>query len=140
MANYARMARGFVLEDHEQVRESPKELEILLSDEPAAFDATWAIGDCIAVPLRAERWRFDDKDPTIDGVKKAMPPLLRRKDVQGPRDVIYLHRTLGGIYGMLRKIDLEYPYRQLFMSHTEHAIAVAEGRVDDGTAVIGAPS
>ena len=54
--------------------------------------------------------------------------------------MLYLHRTLGGVYGMLRKIGLEYPYRQLFLSHARHAVDVADGRVEDGAAVVGAPA
>jgi len=140
VADYARMARGLVLEDREMCRVSAEKIGILLSDDPAAFEATWRLGDAIAGPLRAERWRVDDNDPTLDHIKQAVPALLRRKDVQGPRHVLYLHRTLGGIYGMLRKLHLEYPYRQLFLSHTAHAIGVAEGRIEDGAPVAGVPN
>jgi len=140
VANYARMARGLVLEDRELCRENAEKLGILLSDEPEAFEVTWGLGEAIAGPLRAERWLVDDNDDTLEHVKKAVPALLRRKDVQGPRHVLYLHRTLGGVYGMLRKLHLEYPYRQLFLSHADHAIGVAEGRVEDGAKVVGAPS
>ena len=41
---------------------------------------------------------------------------------------------------MLRKIGLEYSYRQLYLSHARHAVDVAEGRVEDGAPVMGAPA
>jgi len=139
VAEYARMAKALVENRPLDCRRHARELGILMSDADEAFDATWALGDAIAGPLRAESHLIDHTDQTLDNVKKAVPALLKRSDVQGPRHVIYLHRTLGGIYGMLRKLGLEYPYGQLFSAHATHAIGVAEGRIEDGSPVPGLP-
>lgn len=139
VAEYARMAQALVLDQPEVCRRHARELGILMTDADEAFDVTWALGEAIAGPLRAEHHRIDSHDQTLDNVKQAVPNLLKRSDVQGPRHVIYLHRTLGGIYGMLRKLELDYPYGQLFLRHAEHAIGVAEGRIDDGSRVVGLP-
>lgn len=139
VADYARMARGIVLSEPQQMREAARRLEVLTSDADEAFEVTYALGEAIVGPLRAEHYDINDSDDVIEKVQAHVPAVLRRKDVQGPRHLIYLHRTLGGVYGMLRKLGLAYPYRQVFLSHTAHAIAVAEGRVEDGVPVAGAP-
>lgn len=140
VANYARMARALVQGRPVDCRRHLRELEILMSDDDEAFAPLWALGEAIALPLRADRHRIDGHDQTLDNVKQKVPALLRRSDVQGPRHVLYLHRTLGGVYGMLRKLELEYPYGQLFDAHAQHAIGVAEGRVEDGVPVQGLPA
>ncbi|HCH65361.1 MAG TPA: hypothetical protein DFR83_21325 [Deltaproteobacteria bacterium] len=140
VAEYARMALALVENRPEECRRHLRELEIVQSDADEAFQVTWDLGAAIAGPLRAPSHRVDGSDTTIDVVKQKVPALLRRSDVQGPRHVLYLHRTLGGIYGMLRKIGLEYPYRQLFLSHARHAVDVADGRVEDGSPVLDAPA
>ncbi len=140
VATYARMARGLVRNDRETCRAHAREIGILLSDEDEAFDAVWTIGSAIAGPLRVPRYHLTNDDPTLDLVRQAAPAVLRRSDIQGPRHVLYLHRTLGGIYGMLRKLELDYSYSDLFLSHANHAIGVAEGRIPDGAPVAGAPT
>jgi predicted unusual protein kinase regulating ubiquinone biosynthesis (AarF/ABC1/UbiB family) len=140
VADYARMGLSIVDNRPDDCRRHLRDLEVVRSDEDAAFQVTWALGEAIAGPLRVPTFRIDSSDETIDAIKSKVAPLLRRSDVQGPRHVVYLHRTLGGVYGMLRKIGLEYPYRQLFLSHAQYAVDVAEGRVEDGTPVAGAPA
>ena len=140
VAEYARMAKALVEDRPVDCRRHATELGILTSDADEAFDATWALGEAIAGPLRVDRHRIDHHDQTLENVKSRAPRLLRRSDVQGPRHVLYLHRTLGGVYGMLRKLGLEYNYGQLFSAHATHAIDVAEGRVNDGSPVVGLPA
>jgi predicted unusual protein kinase regulating ubiquinone biosynthesis (AarF/ABC1/UbiB family) len=139
VAEYARMALALVDNRPTDCRTHCRELGILTSDADEAFDVTWKLGEAIAGPLRVPSHLIDDSDQTLELVKREVPALLRRSDVQGPRHILYLHRTLGGIYGMLRKLGLEYPYQQLFRSHAQHAVDVAEGRVEDGAPVAGAP-
>ena len=59
------------------------------------------------------------------------PRIIRRTDLRSPKDLVYLHRTLGGIYGMLRRLGHTCDYRAMFEPYAQHAMAVAEGRVDD---------
>ena len=43
--------------------------------------------------------------------------------------------ALGGIYNMLRLLEHETDYASVFRRYTTHAIAVAEGRVEDFSTV-----
>ena len=139
-ADYARMARGIVLDDPASCRAAARKIGVLTSDEEAAFDAMWQLGEGVCGPLRVDECCVAvGVDDTMEKVKAAVPGVLRRSDVVGPRHLVYLHRSLGGIYGMLQKLVHTYPYRALFLAHTAHAIAVAEGRVEDGSAVVGVP-
>ncbi len=137
-ADYARTARGLVLDDRALTRQGAQAIGALLSDDPAAFDALWSLGQAICGPLKVEEASVAvGDDPTMERVRAAVPGVLRRPDIIGPRHLVFLHRSLGGIYGMLQKLGHRYPYRHLFLTHTAHAIAVAEGRVEDGSPVAG---
>ncbi len=138
VADYARMARGVVQRERAAVRDGARAIGALLTDDPEALDAVWALGQAICGPLQVDRYAVGGpRDDVMDKVKAAVPGVLRRSDVIGPRHLVFLHRTLGGIYGMLRKLELDYDYRSLFLAHTAHAIAVAEGRAADGAPVAG---
>lgn len=137
-ADYARMARGLVLDQPELTRTAATRIGALTSDDPAAFDAVWALGQAICGPLKVDHYCVaPDQDRTMEKVRAAVPGVLRRPDVIGPRHLVFLHRALGGIYGMLQKLGHSANYRHLFLTHTAHAIAVAEGEVDDGSPVAG---
>ena len=63
------------------------------------------------------------------------PEIVRYPEIRSPPDLVYLHRSLGGIYAMLRRLGHEFDYSDLFRARTNYVIDVAEGRTDDGAPV-----
>lgn len=49
-------------------------------------------------------------------------------DIRAPKDLIMLHRSLGGLYALARKLETRLDFGALLRRHAEHAVAVAEGR------------
>jgi predicted unusual protein kinase regulating ubiquinone biosynthesis (AarF/ABC1/UbiB family) len=131
VGNYARLARGMILRDREMALSGARAIEIITSQDPDAEAVLFDIAYAICGPLMHERWHIGAEDPTLEKVKAVMPSVLRRTDLRGPPDLVFLHRTLGGIYGMLRKLELTYPWRSVALAYTDHAIGVAEGRIPD---------
>lgn len=138
VGDYARMARGLVDGDRALCLRGARAIEVLRSGDPEAEDALMALGQAICAPLQVDRFVAGaEDDRTLDNVKKALGPVLKRSDLQGPRDLVFLHRSLGGIYGMLRKLRCDHTYRATFLKYTSHAIAVAEGRARDKAPALG---
>ena len=71
----------------------------------------------------------------LEGVKKVVPRLLLRTELRSPPELIYLHRALTGTYTMLRRLGYSQNLGALVKPYVDHANAVAEGRVDDGSPV-----
>lgn len=135
VGDYARMARGLVDRDPALCLRGARAIEVITSREPEAEQALMTLGQAICGPLQVDH--FDaggPADDTLDRVKTAMGPVLRRADLRGPPDLVFLHRTLGGIYGMLRKLRVDHTYRATFLKYTDYAIGVAEGRIQEDAA------
>ena len=136
MGRYAGMARGIVLDDREAFEANATELDILRGDEPSDRQLLWDLAQLICTPLLVDRYTCGtQEDQVLSQVKKLVPKVLARPNLRGPGDLVFLHRSLGGTYNMLRRLDHSYAYRELFLRHTRHAVEVAAGQVEDGAPV-----
>lgn len=136
MGRYAGMARGIVTDDRAAFEHNAVELDILRGDDPTDRALLWDLAQLICTPLLVDRYTCGDTDDQVlPAVKKLVPRVLARPNLRGPSDLVFLHRSLGGTYNMLRRLDHTYDYRGLFLRHTRHAVDVAAGRVRDGAPV-----
>ncbi len=63
-------------------------------------------------------------------MEEALPVLqrlLRNPRVRMPRDVIYTHRTLGGMYSLARQLGARVDYGAVLMTHVNAAIDAGRG-------------
>jgi predicted unusual protein kinase regulating ubiquinone biosynthesis (AarF/ABC1/UbiB family) len=136
VAHYARMSLAAVDGDRRLLLSQGHILEVVIGEEPEAIALLEELASAIVTPLRAESFVCGSpEDNTLERVKEVMPGILRRPDLRSPPELVYLHRTLGGVYGMLRKLGHHGRYGAFQRRHARHAIAVAEGRVQDRSPV-----
>lgn len=135
VGRYAAMARALVDGDRTAFLARSREVGTLQPGSPASEDVLWSFGEAIAKPLRAERWTCGVNADVLKDVRQLVPQVLRHPNIRSPREIVYLHRALGGIYAMLRDLGHSAAYGDIFRLYTDHAVAVAEGRKDDGTLV-----
>jgi predicted unusual protein kinase regulating ubiquinone biosynthesis (AarF/ABC1/UbiB family) len=97
--------------------------------DSAAGEALWrfilAIGGGFrrgVVELGGPEERF------LDELKDAGMGLIKHPSIRAPRDIIMLHRSLGGLYSMGRKLHLTMDFGALLRGHAEQAVAAARGR------------
>lgn len=136
MGRYAGMARGIVLDDRAAFEANAVELDILRGDDPEDRAILWDLAQLICTPLLVDHYACGtEEDQVLSEVKKLVPKVIARRNVRGPGDLVFLHRSLGGTYNMLRRLDHAYDYRSLFLRHTRHAVEVAAGRTEDGAPV-----
>lgn len=136
VANYARMARFLVEGDRDAFIDAARAVGVLTDGPDASLDVLWQFGEAICHPLRVDTYDCSDGiDEITTRVQRLTPALLRYPNIRSTRSIIYLHRTLNGVYSMLRRLNHRGNYRELFLRHAAHAIDVAEGRQTDGAPV-----
>ena len=63
-------------------------------------------------------------------MEEALPVLKRllaNPRVRMPRDVMFTHRSLGGMYSMARQLSARVDYGEILLSHVHHGIAQGKG-------------
>jgi predicted unusual protein kinase regulating ubiquinone biosynthesis (AarF/ABC1/UbiB family) len=134
MADYSRIARAGIAEDRKTTLEMAHNLGVIKGDalDPEAEDLFWQLCQILTVPFRGGVYRCGvSEDNLLKQIQKIAPQFLRFPQIQSPKETIYLHRALAGVYQMARKLELEMDFNALFQEYSEHAIGVAEGRIQE---------
>jgi predicted unusual protein kinase regulating ubiquinone biosynthesis (AarF/ABC1/UbiB family) len=130
IAAYARTALAAHAGDREGTLQGARDAGVLHGHSAKAEDLLWAWCDAIIEPYRMG-WidvgsqRVDD---WLKPVIKLTPQLVRHTEIRTPRDIIYLHRALGGNYTLLRKLGASGDWGAIMTRYATAAVAVAEGR------------
>ncbi len=136
IAQYAQMALGILDDDPEAAMTHAFETGMLAHRDPDAEKVLWDMARTICTPLLTQHYTCGGPTDDVTARMAALGPrALRHPELKSPPELVYLHRSLGGIYTMLRKLGHSYDYGTLFRRHAAHAIGVAEGRIEDGVLV-----
>ena len=109
-----------------------KKMGLLSSDNPAAEEAIWQFADILGVPFRTELYHAGgDDDVLMSEVRKQARVLISFKEIRATKDVIYLHRSLTGIYAMLRRLGHRADYNSDLRKYVKHATDVADLKIPD---------
>jgi len=132
MADYSRIGRAGVAGNREETLEYARKLGALKGESPEAEELLWKLCDIMAEPFRSGQYRCGiSEDNLHKRIQAIAPQFIRFPQIQAPRECVYLHRALAGVYQMARKLELETDFGNLFQEYAEHAIGVAEGRIQE---------
>ncbi len=132
VSTYAQLAEAVIDGDRRTFLQLARDIGSLHTEERAAHDLLWEFVEALAPPFRTPNYvAGGHQDSILDRVKTISPHFLRYPGIRSPRDMVYLHRTLGGTYGMLRKLRYEHDYGELFRRYAAHAVGVAQGDIED---------
>jgi predicted unusual protein kinase regulating ubiquinone biosynthesis (AarF/ABC1/UbiB family) len=130
IANYARAALSALDGDREGLLEHVRRIDGWHGNSPGAADVLWRFADTLSQPYRAGLYTIGDhQDSIIDRLKPIIAEMVRYPELTIPRDLIYLHRSLGGLYSIARRLVVTSDWGALLREHTSYAIARAEGRL-----------
>lgn len=130
VADYARVAEHGIAGDKHTTLQLLRKLGGLCSEDPGAAELLWELVEIMAMPFRAGKFMAGGpEDDLQERTRNIGPRFLRYPEIRTPRDMIYLHRALGGIYSMLRRLQVSANWRALSRPYHEQAIKRAEGRV-----------
>ena len=138
MGRYGTMALSILEEDQDTFFSCARAIEVLKTDNPEAEAVLWEMARTVTLPLQTPTYRCGSPEDNVnERAKDIGPKILLHRGIQAPRNLVFLHRTLAGTYAMLRKLEHEAAYGHLAGAYFAHAQAVAEGRVEDGSPVLG---
>ena len=137
MGRYCNMALAILDDEPEAFFRWSAEVGVLQTDDPDARAVLWEISQVVTKPLMVPHYRCGvEGDAVTQEVQRLAPRILRYRGIRSPRELVFLHRALGGTYAMLRKLNHEGNYHALARPYFEHAVGVAEGRVAEGSPVL----
>lgn len=130
LADYCRLAKAGLAEDREQALQILRKMDSLCTDDPEAADIIWQTAWTMCKPFRGGKLELGSpEDDATERIQRLTPRILRHpQGVRTTRDMIYLHRALGGIYAMGRRMHLEADFGAVAVPYLEACIAEAEGR------------
>ena len=132
IANYARTGRAGVAGNREETLNLARKIGAIKGESPEAEELLWTLCDIMAQPFRTDRYRCGVSEDNLHKKLQAIAPqFIRYPQIQAPRECVYLHRALAGVYQMARKLEFEDDFGKLFHQYAEHAIGVAEGRIQE---------
>ena len=138
VANYARIILGSLAGDREQVLQAARDMGVWTGDSPKAGDLMWEYCQQVIVPFSQPGFTIGGpEDDVVERATRGSHRFLRYPELQGPPPLLYLHRSLGGIYSLIRRLKVKADWSVLLEQYCIHAIAVAEGRLDAGTQALG---
>ncbi len=125
---YARAALCAYRGDREGTLQAARDLGVWTGDTPAAGEAVWRFCEVVTEP-----WR---RGPSVLGVdenllvrsREVSEEIWRYPEVMGVPDMLYLHRTLAGLYVMARQLGACHDWGALLETYLQFAIDRADGR------------
>ena len=128
MADYATCALSSVRGDRQGAIDACKRLGVWVGDDPDAEQALWEFCETLAGPYRPESYTVGGSDDSLlERLQPIARALVRFPEIRAPSEMIYLHRSLGGIYGLLRPMRVEGNWGALLRENGEYAIARGKG-------------
>ena len=128
MADYATCALSSVRGDRQGAIDACKRLGVWVGDDPDAEQALWEFCETLAGPYRPESYTVGGSDDSLlERLQPIARALVRFPEIRAPSEMIYLHRSLGGIYGLLRPMRVEGNWGALLRENGEYAITRGKG-------------
>jgi len=131
IASYARTALAAFSGDREATIAHAAEAGVWHGGPPEAEDLLWEFCDTLSGPFRASNYRIGGGgDDIMERMNKVTVRLMKHpKSIRAHRHLIYLHRSLGGIFLVGRELEVEADWGAIVRPHLQHAVDYAEGRI-----------
>ena len=131
---YSQMGNAIVDQEKKKLIDIAGKLQVLPENTSSvdAEDALWELGCVIAKVFQQDVFFIgNEQDTFIQDVRESSKNLLLYPEVRGPRDMIFLHRALMGIYSMLRKLGHYGSYEKIRRRYANHSISVYKQEEND---------
>lgn len=128
IARYAQAALGAVDGDREAVLAACYDMGAWDGEDPKAADAIWEFCDLIVGPWRGREYTVGAEDDLmIDKIEPIARRIWASPGVTAPRDILFLHRTLGGVYTIGRQLKVRARWDEMVRREVQPALEVLKG-------------
>jgi predicted unusual protein kinase regulating ubiquinone biosynthesis (AarF/ABC1/UbiB family) len=129
VAHYGSAALAAVRGDKQTLLDECREIGGWQGNTPEAGDALWSFCDMLAVPFRESDYVLGGhEDSILDRLQGPVRDIMRYPEVRMPRDLIFMHRSLAGMYAMARRLQVKADFGAILERNATLAIDRAAGR------------
>ncbi|MEZ4316388.1 MAG: AarF/ABC1/UbiB kinase family protein [Myxococcota bacterium] len=128
LGGYARTALCALRGDREGTLAAARDLGTWTGETPEAGEALWAFCNAALGPWRAGPMVLGKGENLVTRTRAAAEEIWKHPEIMGVPDMVYLHRTLAGLYTMARALEVEHDWAALLERYLVYAVDVAEGR------------
>jgi len=130
VAHYARAGIAAMEGRRADCLQACRDLGSLHGANAEADELLWKMVSTLLHPMTQGRYTVGaHNDTVLERIAPIGHMLVRHPQVRAPRDLVYLHRSLGGTYVLLRRLVVRGDWGAMLQQHGGHAIAQAEGRL-----------
>lgn len=131
IANYARAAISALRSETDGVLAACYDLGTWNGTDPEDAELLWDFADAMCQGFRGgPRTLGPEHERFMDDLGPVLKRFVARPSVKIPRDVLFAHRSLGGLYTIHRRLGTRADFGAILCRHAEVAVARAEGRAD----------
>ncbi len=115
-------ATGFhaVRGEREPCLEAAQKIGALTQRDPVSDQALWELCDLISAPFRGGPFLMGGpEDEVQDKVTRLMPRVLAAPHLRAPRELVFLHRGLGGTHQILKQLKARGDWGEMFFRFLE---------------------
>ena len=129
LGRYANTVLGALDKDKDATLAACEALGVWDGRRSEAGDAIWAFCEAAVGPWLDGESTLGQEENLVTRCAPATRELWKYPEIRGAKDMVYLHRTLGGLYVLARQLGVRAEWKHVLRSHMTHAVDVAEGRV-----------
>lgn len=128
IGSYAKTALYALNGDKDKTLAAARDLGVWTGNTPAAGQAIWDFCAIALDPWRQGSCLIGEGNNLIQRTRKATEEIWKYPEIMGVPDMVFLHRTLAGLYTMARTLEVEADWAAMLRHYLTHAVDVAEGR------------
>lgn len=129
IGQYARVVKHAFEQDHDALLEICVDMGLWDGRRKGAGEVIIEFCEAVVSPWRNGVTQLGSGDDLVQRVRPIVGRIWKYPEIRGAKDMVMLHRTLGGLYSFAREFEVRADWEQIMRPHLDHAIAVAEGRV-----------
>jgi predicted unusual protein kinase regulating ubiquinone biosynthesis (AarF/ABC1/UbiB family) len=119
MADYGQVGHLTMLDDREGAMRASLKIGCLTARDPGSEDVLWELCRVIGKPFRGGDFTMGGPDDDVQDLVTSMAPrLLAASKLSSPRELVFLHRALGGTHQILKVLKSRQDFRKLFEKYS----------------------
>jgi len=116
--------------DKETALQASMELGSWDGTVPEEGDLIWEFCEVLGKGFRmGEITLGQQQEQFMEDMKPVIKKFIRNPNVKIPKDVLFMHRSLGGLYSISRQLECRADFGAIMSGHAQYAVDRAQGRV-----------
>lgn len=132
IGTYSRVALSAFEQDREACLQACRDIGAWKGDNPRAGELIWEFCQAIVTPFdNGPLLLGGPKDTVVEDASAVGKKLWQFTEIGGSSGMIFLHRTLGGLYTLARDLGVEADFKPMLLETFGRAVARAEGTLNE---------